>query len=69
MNNEITVHCHTNLDGYSRESWVQSMAVKPAVGEYVASFNGSRLKIVSITHKQKDENEGHRPYLDIELHK
>lgn len=64
----IKVRCRTNLDAYKGKSWPTVVACRPMVGDYV-QVRGSqdRLKIVGITHVNKNLCNGHSMSCDPEL--
>lgn len=73
----IPVQCFTNLDGYERERWPQTMACRPQLGDAVESVSGKVLKVVRVTHAVTALRDaatgiavgGFAPCLKVELHK
>jgi hypothetical protein len=64
----VKVECFTNLDDFKRVEWPTEMTVRPQVGDFVEGRMGNRrprLRIVSLTHMQRDEVGS---ILQVELH-
>ena len=56
----------THLDDYQREKWPTHFVGIPKTGHYIKSNSGKRLKVITITHANRDNNE---PYIIIEVTK
>lgn len=62
MNNRVSVTCWTNLDGYQREKWPESLQCRPLVGDRIAAESKRNLRVVAVRHDYDGE-------LSVELHK
>ena len=62
----IKGYCQTNLDDFRfRSGWPTLFVAVPRIGERVANDRGFNLKVVGVTHKQRDL----KPYIEVELNK
>ncbi len=72
----IVVNCRTMIDDLRNEIWPTQMASPPKEGDIVRSNSGKELKIITLTHCQKrqqnpysspDHVGAHEPYLELYL--
>lgn len=61
----VSVTCRTNLDGYAWEEWPRTMACRPTKGDSVQAASGKKLRVVQVTHVERDG----AAHLEVELHK
>jgi hypothetical protein len=62
----MKVQCFTNIDKYRDHHWPREMVCRPEIGDKVASQEGMRLQVVSLTHCGASERSFE--YLLVELH-
>ena len=61
--------CFTNLDKMNRADWPTRFSFPPRVGDYVEGSGGVRLRVVSVTHRQRKVEGMTQPFFMVELNK